>query len=468
MSDHFFLDIRSLADMIRRKQLSPVELTQQVLDRVDKLQPKLNAFIAVTRDAALKQAQRSEDEIMRGEWRGPLHGVPIAVKDIIQTKGITTTAGSKMLAGWVPDEDADCVARLYDAGAVLIGKANLHEFAMGATSENPHYGSVRNPWNGDLIAGGSSGGSAVAVAAGLSFGALGTDTAGSIRLPSALCGTVGLKPTYGRVSRHGCLPFSWSLDHIGPMARSVADAALLLEAIAGHDPKDPSSSQAPVRIDSGVRLDHLRGWKLGVCHDYFFEDVHPEIGELVQAALKRLGELGAEIVEVRIPGLLDAQWALKIIAQAEGYSFHEPLLKHFSGMYGEDVRYRLSFGSRVTANEYLKAQKIRNQFVQRALEALKQIDLLISPMNHNLPFPIGSRTPEQAINNMFHLAKAPLGNLLGFPALSLPCGWIGEQMPVGLQFIGKPFQENRLIQAGSVYEESEPWLNKLIKKGRYL
>ncbi|MDT3425843.1 aspartyl-tRNA(Asn)/glutamyl-tRNA(Gln) amidotransferase subunit A [Paenibacillus forsythiae] len=462
MTEHLmFQDIDSLSQLIRTKQLSPLEITGRVLQRIDRLNPVLNAYIRVTPEEAMRQAEALHEEMMQGRIRGPLHGIPIAVKDIIQTKGTNTTAGSKVFQHWVPDEDAFVVQRLKEAGAVIVGKANLHEFAMGATTENPYYGAARNPWDLDKIAGGSSGGNAAALAAGMCFGAIGTDTAGSIRQPAALTGTVGLKPTYGRVSTRGCLPFSWSLDHIGPMARTVKDAAILLEAIAGHDSLDEFSLREPAPRYLAASLTDLKGFRIAICREYFFEGMHGEIERTVEQALNRLAILGAEIAEINIPGLTDAQWAARIIAQSEGYAFHKPMLEKLPHLYSDDVKFRLNFGKQVAAEEYIRAQRIRNKFIGDTLTAMEGMDMLAAPMNHNPPFNINSVTPEEAINNMFRLAKAPLANLLGFPALSVPCGFTSGNLPVGLQLIARPFAENVLLQVGDLYERSEPWAGRL-------
>ncbi|GED16862.1 Asp-tRNA(Asn)/Glu-tRNA(Gln) amidotransferase GatCAB subunit A [Aneurinibacillus migulanus] len=462
MTDVLFKDIGAVHNDICTKRLSPVELTDTVLKHIEQLNPVLHAFIHVQHEQARERAVQLENEQMRGTIRGPLHGIPIAVKDIIHVKGTPTTAGSKILKDWQPDEDATVVRRLVEAGAIIVGKANLHEFAMGATNENPHYGSVRNPWDISKIAGGSSGGSAVAVATGMSFGALGTDTAGSVRLPSALCGTVGLKPTYGRVSRHGCLPFSWSFDHIGPMTRTVRDAAIMLDVLAGADPLDEASSQIPYKRDTTI-FHNLTEITIGVCVEHFFEGVDSELASLMDEALLTLEELGATRVDLHIPGIEEALWAQRMIAQAEAYSFHEPLLNDFGHQYSPDVAFRLEFGRQISATDYLKAQRIRRSFIQRTLDVMKGVDVLVTPMNHNKAFPIGSVTPEESIANMFKLAKAPLVSLLGFPALALPCGYTQENMPVGMQLVGKPFAESLLLQVGDCYERFAGWPEHLLK-----
>lgn len=467
MRDLLFEDISTLGELYRTKSVSPVEVTRYQLARIQLLNPTLKAFISIMEEQAIEEAQQLERELILGTIRSPLHGVPIAVKDIVQTEGTLTTAGSKVLAEWIPDEDATVVKKLKAAGAIIIGKANLHEFAMGATTENPHYGNARNPWDLQRIAGGSSGGSAVAVAAGLSFAAIGSDTAGSIRLPSALCGIVGFKPTYGRVSRYGCIPFSWSLDHIGPMARSVKDSAILFDAITGFDAKDQSSVRFRKQVYSSPPTGYLKGKRFGICREYFFDQVHPEITGIMNSVVNRLENLGAEIIEIEIPGIPAAQQALKWIAQAEGYAFHKPIFTRRPDLYSADIRYRLQFGSNVTADEYLNAQKTRGSFINEVLKSMEGLDALTSPMNHNPPFEIGSVTPEQAINNMFHLAKAPLGNLLGFPAITIPAGFMQGNLPVGLQLIGRPHADHQLLRIAESIEYSEYGAQRLKRNDVY-
>ncbi|WP_240417236.1 amidase [Paenibacillus periandrae] len=468
MTESHFTTLTELGEGYLNKKFSPTEIVRSTLARIERLQPELNAFIHVMSEQALEQAEVLEKEMLKGEIRGPLHGVPVAVKDMIQTKGVRTTAGSRVLEHWIPDEDATVVTRLKKAGVILVGKANMHEFAMGATSENPHYGDVRNPWNQSKIAGGSSGGSAVSVAAGMSTAALGSDTAGSIRLPSALCGIVGFKPTYGSVSRHGSIPFSWSLDHIGPMARTVEDAALVWNCIAGFDSKDPATSKRKIPSYTAPQPGMLKGKKIGVCQPYFFENVNEEISLLLNRALERFRELGAEIIEIELPGLDQAQQALRVIAQSEGNSFHKPIYSLHPEWYGEDVQYRLQFGQQVSAEQYLQAQKTRNVFIRQVLGQMQGIDALVSPMNHNPPFAIGSVVPADAINNMFRLAKAPLANLLGFPAVSVPCGFMQEGLPAGMQLIGKPFADTQLLQIAQLYEQTEQWTIRSDKLQSYV
>lgn len=468
MNELFFSDIASLSQLIQTKKLSPVEITDGTLKRIEQIDPTVNAFIKVLAEDARKQAVKLEQEVMDGQVRGPLHGVPIAIKDILETKGHETTAGSRVFESWIPDRDATVVDKLKDAGAIIIGKANLHEFAMGATTENPHYGVCRNPWDLERVPGGSSGGSAVAVATGMCYGAIGTDTAGSIRLPAAICGITGLKPTYGRVSRNGCLPFSWSLDHIGPMTRTVKDAAIMLEAISGYDPLDSSSSSLPIDIQWERGLPDLRGIKLAVVREHFFEDLDSELKVVIEQAITDIQAQGAEIIEIQFEGLSDALQALKLIAQSEVLAFHEPILKKHQHLYGEDLQYRFNFGQSISAVQYLSAQRIRSKFIEEVKKKLSGFDALLAPANAKRPFPIGTVPPDQAISNMFNLGRTPFGNIVGFPAMTIPCGFMPGNLPVGLQIIGKPFEEHRILQIADVYERSHHWVAKLAQNEAYL
>lgn len=460
MSQLFFKSISELSDSLIKKEISPVELTNQLFERIESLEPSINAYITLLKDESLEEAKRCEEELLKGEVRGPLHGVPIAIKDILETKGSITTSGSKVFEKWESDEDATVVKRLKEAGAIIVGKTNLHEFAMGATTENPHYGPTRNPWNLDKIPGGSSGGSAAAVAAGMCYGALGTDTAGSIRLPAAICGIVGLKPTYDVVSRKGCTPLSWTLDHIGPMTRTVEDSAMILKVIA-----EPDQLKKVGEID--LSLSDLKGVKIGVSEEYFFDDMDSEMEMIVRTAMKKLVELGAEIVEVKIPHIYDVLEHQKIISKSEGYTFHEKTFTKYPEMYGEDLQIRLNSGKTVLASEYLHAQRIRNEFIQNTLDVMKDCDVILSPTNVIVPYDIGSVPPEQSINNIFNLGRTPVGNMLGFPTLTVPCGLTGANIPVGLQLMAKPYQENKLLNIGHIYEKSEQWVDHLEQNKAY-
>lgn len=468
MTELLFETIRTAGSAIKNKQISPVELTKMTLTQIREHEPRVNAFITVMEEEALEQAKQLETELVKGEVRGPLHGIPIAVKDIFQTKGVKTTGGSKIFGNWLPSDDAAAVQKLREAGAIIIGKANLHEFAMGATTENPHYGSTKNPWNLARIPGGSSGGSAVATATGMAFGAVGSDTAGSIRLPAAMCGTVGFKPTYGIVSRRGSLPFSWSLDHVGPMTRTVQDAVIMLEVMKGHDAKDPASVKRQVQVGFDESLNDLKGVRLGFYEPYMFAGVDEDVKRVVVEAFRQLESLGAEIVPIDLPGIDEALNALKTIAQSEVVSVHEPLLKKYGHLYGDDLKYRFEFGSDISATAYLRAQRIRDQFVRETIQQMQGIDALVGPTNVQPPFEIGTMVPSMAISNMFTLGKTPLANILGFPSLSVACGFTAENLPVGLQIIGKPFADQKVLQIGNCYEKSVPWVQALKENKNYL
>jgi aspartyl-tRNA(Asn)/glutamyl-tRNA(Gln) amidotransferase subunit A len=458
MEKIFFKSLALVAESIRKREISPVELTSQVLERIEALEPILNAFILVLKEEALQQAEALAEELERGKIRGPLHGVPIAIKDIFETIDSVTTSGSKLFENWQSNQDAVIVQKLKEAGAIIIGKTNLHEFAMGSTTDNPHYGPTRNPWNINKIPGGSSGGSAAAVAAGMCFGAIGTDTGGSIRLPAALCGIVGLKPTYDLVSRKGCTTLSWSFDHIGPMTRTVKDSAIILESIA--------KPEELAKIDLNLEGD-IKGLKIGIQSEYFFENMDTEMEMVIKQAISKLESLGAEIVEVSIPGVYEALEGQKVISKSEAYTFHQEMFTNFPEKYGEDSQARLNSAKTIMASEYLNAQRLRKQFIENTLDTMKSCDVLLSPTNVIEAFDIGSMPPEESVNNIFNLGRTPIGNLLGFPALTVPCGFTSKNLPVGMQLIGKPYADGLLLKVGNVYEKSEKWVERLASNEVY-
>lgn len=461
MENVFFKDIESVAQMLKVQEVSPIDLTKKLLERIQSINPVLNAYITLMSEDALEQATVLEKELKEGIIRGPLHGIPIALKDIFETKGSVTTSGSRIFENFMSQKDAEIVKLLKKAGAIIIGKANLHEFAMGATTENPHYGPSRNPWNILKIPGGSSGGSAVAVAAGMAFAAIGTDTGGSIRLPSALCGVVGLKPTYDLISTDGCTPLSKSLDHIGPMTRTVADSRILLQVMA--------DAKKLERVDLSIRLKDLKGVKVAICKEYFFEGMDEEIAIHIHQALAKLENLGAEIIEVDIVGIQEALQAQKIIFKAEAYAFHESMFMDKSHLYGEDIQFRLQAGKDVLASEYIQAKQYQQAFQQHIEHKMQaeQIDVFFSPTNIIPPFDIGSVGPEESVNNIFRLGKTPLGNLLGLPILSVPCGFTSERLPIGFQIMGRMFEEGKVLAIGEVYEQSEGWVSYLERNEVY-
>ena len=455
------LTISQIAALLRKKKLSPVELARELLHRIERLQPKLNAFITVTADLALRQAREAEREIVRGEYRGPLHGIPVNLKDLFYTRGIRTTAGSKILRNFVPAQDAAVVERLSAAGAILLGKTNLHEFAYGATSINPHFGSVRNPWDLTRVSGGSSGGSAAAVAAGLSLASLGTDTGGSIRIPASACGIVGLKPTRGRVPLHGVVPLSFSLDHAGPLCRSVEDTAILMTAIAGRDPRDPDSFGARGERFSRILRKGLRGLKVGVPKQYFFERLQPEVRRAVLEAIAKVKESGAEIREVSFQGAGEAGDVANQITVAEAVAFHWRWLRTRPQDYGADLRSRMERGAESLVVTYLHAQEARKAFSAGFDEVMKTVDILAVP---TLPVtapridedevPVG-RNRENVRLALLRLVR-PI-NLTGLPAISVPCGFSSERLPIGLQLIGRRRDEATVLRAAWAYEQCTPW-----------
>jgi aspartyl-tRNA(Asn)/glutamyl-tRNA(Gln) amidotransferase subunit A len=461
MTDPCWLEIAQLGPALRQKEVSPVEVTEAYLERIERLNPTLNAYIAVTADLARTQARAAEAEIQRGDYRGPLHGVPLGIKDLLDVAGVPTTMGSKILRSNVASADAAAVARLQDAGAIILGKQNLHEFAFGITSENPHYGVVRNPWDTQRVPGGSSGGTAAAVAAALCAAGLGSDTGASIRAPASFCGVVGLKPTYGRVSRIGALPLAWSLDHVGPIARSVADCAILLQAIAGYDPRDPGSAMDEVPDFSRDLERGLRGVRVGVPREYFFETIEPDVERLVREAIQTLADLGASVETVSLPHVSHAQVAGNVIMSSEAASWHATWLRQRPEDYGEDVLARIRGGRVVRAVEYLASQQMRTLIQQDFARAFEQVDVVVGPATPVVAPSVGRtfepggplNVPPRSIANR---STVPC-NLTGMPAISVPCGFSNEGLPVGLQIMAAAFAEPQLLSVAAAYEAATSW-----------
>lgn len=434
---------------LRSGEITAAALTEACLARLDETEPKLNAFITVTADQALEAAQQADRELASGRDRGPLHGIPVAIKDLCATKGVRTTAGGKVLGDWVPDFDATVVEKLSAAGAVSLGKLNLHEFAYGTTSRNEHYGAVHNPWDLSRHPGGSSGGSGAAVAAGVAFGAIGTDTGGSIRIPAALCGTVGLMPTYGLVSRAGVTALSWSLDHIGPLTRTVEDSALFLEAIAGHDPKDPGSVQAPAGWSASGELGQsVAGLRIGVARSQF-ERVQPEVAQRVAEALDVLRAQGATLTDVQIP-MLDAGFRLPILA-AEAASYHLRWLQEHSTLYSDSVRRAILLGLGVTAVEYLDALRVRREFTDEVRSVMEQLDVIAMPT-----CPAVAEEIETEHEYYMAVLTSPWDHT-GQPVISVPCGFGKDDLPVGISFAGRPFEEALICRVAHAYEQPAGW-----------
>jgi aspartyl-tRNA(Asn)/glutamyl-tRNA(Gln) amidotransferase subunit A len=448
--------IREAAESLRRRRFSALELTTATLGRIERFNPTLRAFIAVTGEQALQQARQADAELAAGKDRGPLHGIPIAVKDVFYTSGVRTTGGSPIYRDFVPDWDAFAVARLNAAGAVMLGKLNMHELAYGITSANPHFGAVRNPWNPKHSPGGSSGGSGAAVAAGMAYAALGTDTGGSIRIPASFCGTVGLKPTYGRVSRRGVMPLSWSLDHAGPLASSVRDAALLLNVIAGHDPADPTSARHPV-VDYVPDEDcRVRGLRIGFPENFFFERLDADVELCVRGAIARLESLGAEIKPVKVPDMAALNATARIVLLCEASAMLEPHLAKRE-QFGADVLALLDQGRLLPATDYINAQRLRQRMQGEFAQIWQGVDCLIAPTTPNTAPKVGENTVKLGGREEdVRLATTRLVrslNLLGLPALSLPCGLSGSGLPVGLQIIGPAFEEALILRVGAAMED---------------
>ncbi len=443
------------AQLIRSRRLSPVELTQACLDRIAHANSRLNAFITVTGDAALAAARAAETQIQRGFWRGPLHGIPLGLKDLIDTAGVPTTAGSALFKNRIPAEDAEVVRRLRAAGAVLLGKLNLHEFAYGGSSVVSYFGPVRNPWDPAHIAGGSSGGSAAAVAAGLCLGALGTDTAGSIRLPAACCGVVGFKPTYGLVSTRGVIPLSWLNDHIGPLARTVRDAACILQGIAGYDPADLASRHWPVPDYAAALAPDPKSLRLAIPRDFFFSDLDPEVAACVEDALKFLSAITAGAREASIPVHAD-----RTVAAAEAYAYHEQFASDSPGLYQPETLNRIRAGAQTTAAEYIRKRRELEQLRRQIAGAFQDFDLLLTPTTP-VPPPsfaeLEAQPAELRSRELLLLRNTRPFNALGLPAISVPCGFTRAGLPVGLQICGPPGGDALVLQLASAYEQATEW-----------
>jgi aspartyl-tRNA(Asn)/glutamyl-tRNA(Gln) amidotransferase subunit A len=447
--------LQQASEQIRAKKISPVELTRACLDRIALLNPRLNAFITVMTEQALIQARALEAELHAGKWRGPLHGIPIGLKDLYDTAGVKTTCASAVFANRVPAEDAEVVVRLKRAGAVLIGKQNMHEFAYGATSVTSHFGPVHNPWNVGRIAGGSSGGSAAAVAAGLCFGALGSDTGGSIRQPAAYCGITGLKATYGRVSTRGVVPLSWSLDHAGPLCRTAADTALLLETIAGYDSLEPNSSDYPVERYSMAMRAKTSALKIGTVRHPFFEQLDPEIETAVNKALEVIAKLTAGISEAQLP----AYQTLPIVG-AEAYAFHLPYFTKTPELYQPMTRQRIAGGANVTAAAYIEGRRELDRLRRSVGNVFSSVDLLVTPTS-----PVRQMTIEEgAIPDVPppggvapSLRNTQPFDIFGLPAISVPCGFTRDGLPIGLQITGPRFGESRVLALAQAYQQATEW-----------
>ncbi len=454
------LTIQESGELLRDRKLSPVELTRAFFDRIEAIDGKLHAYITLLKDEALAEARSVEADILRGRYKGPLHGIPFAVKDIYDTAGIRTTSGSRVDINRVPTEDATTVARLKGAGAILLGKLMTYEYALGGPDPTTSFPPARNPWNLDHITGGSSSGSGAAVAAGLCMGAMGSCTGGSIRGPASLCGIVGLKPTYGRVSRYGVVTLSWSQDHCGPMTWTVEDTALMLQALAGYDPKDPTTTTAPVPDYSLSLREDIKGLTIGVPRHFFFTpgpDVNPEVVSIVEKGLEALQELGANVEEVTIPSLEYVRAANIVIMTSEAYAFHEPNLKTRPQDFGELARARFRIGGLLNASDYLQAQRVRQVVKREFADVLRRVDVLVTPtMTQPAAAFQGYDTTGILRGPSF---TAPF-NLTGLPAMSVPAGFTTAGLPVGMQIAGKPFDEPAVLRVGYTYQQYARWFDR--------
>lgn len=447
--------ILEITEKLKKRAVSPVELTRDCLQRIEKLNSQLNTFITITGDSAMSQARQAEEEIQRGQWRGPLHGIPLALKDIIDTAGVRTTAASALFKDRIPAEDAEVVRRLKDAGAVLLGKQNLHEFAYGGSSIVSYFGEVHNPWNPVYIAGGSSGGSAAAVAAGLCYGAIGTDTAGSIREPAALCGVVGLKPTYGRVSARGVIPLSWSLDHVGPITRTVADAAAVLQVIAGFDAGDINSEDTPIADYVAGLSNRPKTLRIGVPRTYFFEGLDAEIESAANQALSVLTALAADIREIELEAPTD-----RTVQSAESYAYHSEYVRRTPELYQAETLRRIRTGADVSAGDYIHRRRELEKARREIGKVFENVDVFVTATTPVPPPAIAQlkENPDQLRPaEVLLLRNTRLVNVWGLPAISVPCGFTSGGLPIGLQIVGPHWGEAMILQLAQSYEQATNW-----------
>lgn len=456
-----YLSASQLSRLIKKKEISPVEVIEAHLSRIDALEPKLNSFITMLPDRAIAEARQAEKEIQAGRYLGPLHGIPFGLKDLFYVKGVRNTSGSKIFEHFSPQFDSTIARRLKEAGAILLGKLNLHPFAYGITGENEEYGHMHNPWNPDLIAGGSSGGSGSAVASGECTLAMGTDTGGSIRVPSALCGLVGFKPTYGRLSRYGITALAWSQDHPGPMARTVEDCALMMNAVAGYDSKDSFSMNLSVPDYTKALKDDIKGIRLGVVKEFFEVPIEPEVKESVYKAIDTLAALGAVVSEVSWPLYHDAMAIASVIQMVEATAYHAKLIKENASKIYPPTRLRLEAGLFIPATDYVQAQRARTLFYHRSNDLFQEVDILAGPTVPVTAFPIGTskmKVGEKELNLISLMSQytRPF-NLNGFPAITVLSGFSKDRLPIGLQLAGRPFDEESVLRIAHVYELATEW-----------
>ncbi|HWP57420.1 MAG TPA: Asp-tRNA(Asn)/Glu-tRNA(Gln) amidotransferase subunit GatA [Candidatus Acidoferrales bacterium] len=476
------LTIHELHDRLKRREVSARELAQSVFERIDQTEERLNCYITLCRESALAEAAAADLRFASRERINPLLGIPIAIKDIFLTAGVRTTCASRILANFIPPYDATAVMKLKEAGAVIVGKTNMDEFAMGSSTENSAFAVTRNPWNLERVPGGSSGGSAAAVAAGQCAAALGTDTGGSIRQPAAFCGIVGLKPTYGRVSRYGVIAFASSLDQVGPLTKDVRDCALLLQALAGHDPADSTSVRAAVPDYSAALDGDARGLRVGVPREYFVSGMEPDVEAAVRAACGALERLGMPVEEVSLPHTEYAVATYYLIATAEASSnlarydgmryglraraadLADTYIKSRATGFGPEVKRRIMLGTYALSAGYydayyLKAQKVRALIKNDFAEAFKRCDVIVTPTSPTTAFPVGAKIADPLqmyLSDIFTISA----NLAGLPAMSIPCGFDARGLPVGLQMIARHFDESTILRVAHAYEQATEWHRK--------
>jgi aspartyl-tRNA(Asn)/glutamyl-tRNA(Gln) amidotransferase subunit A len=456
LSNCWKLDIAALADAIAGKSLSPVALTEMMLDRITRIDPKLASYVTVLPDDAIRAARQAEKEIASGTYRGALHGIPIAIKDIYDIKGIPTTACSKTRENYVPTEDSTVVAKFREAGVVILGKVTTHEFAFGFDSRP-----TKNAWNLNHIPSGSSGGSGAAIAAGICFAATGSDTGGSIRAPAAANGIAGIKPTYGRVSKAGVAVLSWSLDHTGPMARTARDLAILLGVMAGPDPLDPHTKDVAIPNYLAMLTGDITGVRLGIPSNYFFDDVEPAVEKAVRIAIADLESLGAKVVPVSIPDLDAVLDCMLAIAMSEASTYHQQTMRAAPELFSDDTRLLLEAGELMLATTYINAQRSRFSIKNAFRQAMRNVDVLVTPTQPTTALKIGQTksrigSREESVFAVSARLCAPF-NISGLPAISVPCGFSPEVMPVGLQIIGKPFDEQTVLRVADAFERKTQW-----------
>ncbi|MEQ9619517.1 MAG: Asp-tRNA(Asn)/Glu-tRNA(Gln) amidotransferase subunit GatA [Deltaproteobacteria bacterium] len=478
-----FLTISEASRLIESKEISPVELTGSILERIGAVDQKLNSYITVLADKALESAKAAEKEISSGSYRGPLHGIPLGLKDIFVMKGAPSTCGSKMLENFFSPYDATVTGKLLDAGAVIVGKNNMDEFAMGSSTETSYYGRTNNPWDTGRVPGGSSGGSAAAAAASLCLGSVGTDTGGSIRQPASFCGVVGMKPTYGRVSRFGMIAFASSLDQAGPLTKTVRDTAIILNAISGHDVKDSTCVNIPAPDYTISLRDDIKGMKIGVPGEYFIEGMDGEVEEAARKAIALLEDLGGEVIEISLPHTEYAVLTYYIIAPSEAssnlarydgvrYGFRaeeagslrEMYLKTRAEGFGSEVKRRIMLGTYALSAGYydayyVKAQKVRTLIRRDFDEAFKKVDVIAAPTTPEVAFKFGDKTDDPVKMYLSDVLTIPC-NIAGLPGISVPCGFSSDGLPIGIQVLGKAFEEGSVLHAAHAYERHAKWYEK--------